>query len=110
MKFNDPFGRMESRHQLGYESLRDTMRKSGIDTPTAAWKIVEQSKTRALNYIGIGVAVLLLVTWVFPKAMPFTLSFGIFMAMWILKSTINGKRYIQRYINEVLKVNKKEDK
>jgi hypothetical protein len=110
MKLNDPFGRMASRHQLGYESMRDTMRKSGIDTPSAAWEVVERSKQRAQKYIATGVAVLLLVTLLFPKAMPVTLSFGIFMAMWIVKSTINGKRYIQRYIDEVLEVSEKGDK
>ena len=110
MKLNDPFGRMASRHQLGYESMRDTMRKSGIDTPSAAWEVVEQSKKRAFNYIVVGIAVLLLVTLLFHKTLPVTLSFGLFMAMWIVKSTINGKRYIQRYIDEVLEVSENGDK
>ena len=109
MKLNDPFGRMASRHQLGYESMRDTMRNSGIDTPNAAWEVIEDSKKRALNYIVIGIAVLLLVTWLLPKTMPVTLSFGIFMVVWIANSAINGQRYIQRYIDEELEVMEKDD-
>ncbi len=103
MKLNDPFGRMESRHQLGYESMRDTMRKSGIDTPNAAWEVIRQSKKRALKFITIGMAVLLLVTLVLPKMMPVTLSFAFFLVVWIASSTLNGQRYIQRFIDEDLK-------
>lgn len=106
MKLNDPFGRMESRHQLGYESMRDTMRKSGIDEPNAAWDVIRQSKKRAIKFIAIGMAVLLLVTLVLPKVMPVTLSLAFFMVVWIVSSTINGQRYIQRYIDEDLKQGK----
>lgn len=106
MKLNDPFGRMESRHQLGYESMRDTMLKSGIDTPDAAQEVVSQSKQRALKFIAIGMAVLLLVTLVLPKMMPVTLSLAFFLVVWIVTSTINGQRYIQRYIDEDLKQGK----
>ena len=103
MKLNDPFGRMESRHQLGYESMRDTMLKSGIDTPNVAREVIRQSKKRALKFITIGMAVLLLVTLVLPKMMPVTLSLAFFLVVWIASSTINGQRYIQRFIDEDLK-------
>ena len=112
MKFNDPFGRMEKRHQLGYESMRDTMRNSGIDTPDAAWETIRQSKKRALKYLCIGTAVLLLVTLVLPKLMPVTLSLALFLVFWIATSTINGQRYIQRYIADELepKYGKQDDR
>jgi hypothetical protein len=109
MKLNDPFGRMESRHKLGYESMRDTMRKSGVDTPKAAWEVIEHSKKRALNYIVIGIALLLMMTLLLPKTMPVTLSLGIFMVVWISNSALNGKRYIKRYIDEELDVSKNND-
>lgn len=102
MKLNDPFGRMENRHQLGYESMRDTMRNNGIDTPDKAWETIKQSKKRALKYMAIGMAVLLLVTWVVPKMMPVTLSLALFLVVWIASSAINGQRYIQRYIDDEL--------
>ena len=108
MKLNDPFGRMESRHQLGYESMRDAMRKSGIDTPKAAWQVVRQSKKKAIKYICIGIGVLLSVTVLLPKALPVTLSLALFMVVWIISSTINGQRYIQRYIDEDLEKEQEE--
>ncbi len=102
MKLNDPFGRVEKRHQLGYESMRDTMRNSGIDTPDRAWEAIKQSKKCALKFITIGVAVLLLVTLVLPKMMPVTLSLALFFVVWVATSTINGQRYTQRYIDDEL--------
>jgi hypothetical protein len=103
MKLNDPFGRMESRHQAGYESMCATMRKSGIDTPSAASEVISQSKKHALKYIGVGIAVLLLMTLLLPRAMPVTLSLAIFLVVWIINSTLNGQRYIKRYVDEELK-------
>lgn len=102
MNLNDPFGRMENRHQRGYESMRDTMRNSGIDTPDQAWEAIKQSKKRALKYVTIGLAMLLLVTWVLPKMMPVTLSLALFFVVWVAISTINGQRYTQRYIDDEL--------
>ncbi len=111
MKFKDPFGRLEKRHQLGYESMRDTMRNSGIDTPDEAWETIRQTKKRALKYMSLGTAVLLLVTWVLPKLMPVTLSLALFLVVWIASSAINGQRYIQRYIEDELesKYGKQDD-
>ena len=104
MKFNDPFGRMESRHKLGYESMRDTMRKSGVDSPRAALEVVAKSKKRAFNYIMIGTAILLMLTLLAPKSIPVTFSLGVFFTVWIITSMRNGQRYIERYIDEELTV------
>jgi len=109
MKFNDPFGRLESRHKIGYESMRDTMRKSGVDSPNAALEVVAHSKKRAFSYIMIGTAILLMVTLLVPKSFPVTFSFGVFFIVWIVTSTRNGQRYIQRYIDEELKVGTSSD-
>ena len=102
MKLNDPFGRMASRHQLGYESMRDILRKSGVSTASEAMEIVSHSKKRALQYISIAVVVLLLLTLLLPKLLPITLSLGLFFSAWIITSTTNGRRYIKRYIDEEL--------
>lgn len=103
MKLNDPFGRLESRHQIGYESMRDTLRSSGIDTQQAALEFIRQSKKRALKFIGVGMIVLLPLIWLLPKAMPVTVSLALFLIAWIVSSNINGQRYIKRYIDEELK-------
>jgi hypothetical protein len=109
MKLNDPFGRMANRHQLGYESMRETMRSSGINTTTQALEVIVQSKKRAVNYAMIVVAGLLLVTLFAPNLTPITLSLGLFFIVWIATSAVNGQRYIQRYIDEELKTETNSD-
>ncbi len=103
MKFNDPFGRVERRHQIGYESMRDTMRRSGINTPQAAREIIRQSKTRSLKFLGVTMVLLLSVIWLVPKAMPMAFALALLMVIWVVSSAVNGRNYIQRYIDEELK-------
>ena len=103
MKLNDPFGRLELRHQTGYETMRETMRNNGIDTPEAAREVIREAKKRAMQYIGWGMAVLLPMLLLLPEMRPVTISLAFFLVVWIVKSTLNGQRYIQRYIDEDLK-------
>ena len=102
MKLNDPFGRLESRHQIGYESMRDTMRSSGIDTPQAAQEFIKNSKKRGLKFLGMGLLLLVPLLLLLPKAMPLTISLALFFAVWVIKSNISAQQYIQRYIEEDL--------
>lgn len=102
MKLNDPFGRLELRHQTGYETMRDTMRASGVDTPKAAREVIRESKKRAMKYIGVGMAVLLPMMLLLPKLLPVTVSLALFLVAWVAKSFLNGQNYIQRYIDEDL--------
>ncbi len=102
MKFNDPFGRVEHRHQIGYESMRDSMRRAGIDTPQAAREIIKQSKKRALKFLGAGMILLLSVIWLPAIATPMAFALAVLLVIWVVSSTLNGQRYIQRYIDEEL--------
>jgi hypothetical protein len=47
-------------------------------------------------------ALFLLVIWLLPKAMPVVFGLALFLVVWVANSTINGQRYIQRYIDEDL--------
>ncbi|PHR29077.1 MAG: hypothetical protein COA36_05190 [Desulfotalea sp.] len=109
MNLNDPFGRLESRHQLGYESMRKSMRTNGIDTSEAALEVFGKSKKRGLKYILIGMAILLLVTLILPSALPITLSLGVVLVVVTFSSINNGKRYIRRYIEEDLNLRENSD-
>jgi Flp pilus assembly protein TadB len=103
MNLNDPFGRMARKHQRGYEMMRDVMRKGAVDTPYAAQEIIRQSKTRAVKFLAIGLVLFLLVIWLVPQAFMVAFCLLLFLVVWVLTSTINGKRYIERYIDEELK-------
>lgn len=99
---------MENRHQRGYESIRDTLRSGGINTPDAAWEIIRQSKKRAQLFIGIAMAIFLLVAWLWPEGVPVALSLLLFFIVWIVTSALNGQRYIRRFIDEELNKNKEK--
>ena len=102
MKLNDPFGRLESRHQIGYESMRDTLRSSGIDTPQAALEVIKQSKKRALKFLGVETLLVVPAVWLLPKLMPLTISLALFFVVWVVHSNMSAQRYVHRYINEDL--------
>lgn len=102
MKLNDPFGRLESRHQKGYESMRASLRQAGVATPEAARKIVSQAWRRSLLVLAVGLSLTGLLALLMPKAAPLALGLGLFLLVWVVSSTVNGQRYIQRYIDEDL--------
>ncbi|MCU7795519.1 MAG: hypothetical protein KZQ75_00170 [Candidatus Thiodiazotropha sp. (ex Myrtea spinifera)] len=103
MKLNDPFGRLESRHQAGYETMRDALRRGGIDSPQAAQETIRQAWKRGFTIMGVGMLLLLLLMAGIPSAAPLVLGLALFMVVWVVSSTINGQRYIKRYIEEELK-------
>jgi uncharacterized membrane protein len=107
MKLNDPFGRMERRHQMAYATMCDAMRRGGIDTEQAAHELIQQARSRALKFLGIGTLLLLLVALLVPKAMPLILGLAVLLIVWTINSTMNGRRYILRYIDEELKKNRR---
>lgn len=103
MKLNDPFGRLEKRHQASYEMMRDAMQRGGIDTEQAAQDVITQSKNRSLKFSSVVLAILLLILCLFPKYMPFLACLAVIMIIWAVKSMISGKRYVDRYIEEEIK-------
>jgi predicted aldo/keto reductase-like oxidoreductase len=103
VKLNDPFGRLESRHQRGYESMRDSLQKAGIETSQDAQQVISQAWRRGFTFIGAVVLVMMLLSLLIPKALPLTLGLSLFVIVWVLSSTINGQRYVKRYIEEELK-------
>ena len=109
MKLNDPFGRLESRHQKGYESMKASLQKAGIVTPDAARTVVVQAWRRAAQLVVIGVLLLALLALLIPPAAPLALGLGVFLLVWVISSNLNGQRYIKRYIEEDLAARKGEN-
>ncbi|MEJ2056629.1 MAG: hypothetical protein P8X39_02175 [Desulfofustis sp.] len=102
MKINDPFGRMERRHQIGYETVRDSMQRNNISTPEAAREIIKDTKKRALKLVAAAVAIATLTYLLLPKAIIIVGAAAVLTGAWVINWTINGERYINRYIDEEL--------
>ncbi len=103
MKLNDPFGRMERRHKAGYEAMRASLLRGGIESPQAARELIKQSRNRAVKIFGMAALLFLVVLVAIPKAGPITFFLLLFLAVWLGNSTVNGKRYIEQFIEEELK-------
>ena len=102
MKLSDPFGRLEARHQKGYESMRKALREAGVSEPEAAAELMKQAIRRAVSVVTAGLLLLLPVSLLWPKLAPLGLGLGLFLVVWVVTSTLNGRRYIKRYIEEEL--------
>lgn len=106
MKLNDPFGRMERKHEAEYEAMRTSLRKSGINNPIKARELIRESKERIYKTVGIVLVIFLLFVAAFPKTLPVALCITVLILVMCFKSLVSGKRYIERYIEEELSGNK----
>jgi hypothetical protein len=102
MKFNDPFGRMEKRHNAGYQTMREGLLRGGIDSPQAARELITKSRKSGLKIFAVAFLIVLLVSAIFPKIFFTALFFLILFGIWLTISAVNGQRYIERYIREEL--------
>jgi hypothetical protein len=105
MRLNDPFGRMEKRHQAGYQSMRDGLRRGGINSPEAAMDLIRQTQKRALKAAGVSTLLFVLVALLQPGIAPAAFVVLLLVLVWIANSFVNGRRYIKRYIKEELENN-----
>ncbi|MES9834095.1 MAG: hypothetical protein ABW157_08090 [Candidatus Thiodiazotropha sp. LLP2] len=103
MKMNDPFGRMQRRHQQGYEMMRDALREAEIDSPAQAEEAIRQAWKRGFKFMGVGMLALLFILLFIPTAAPLILVLAMLMVVWVVSSNLNGQKYIKRYIEEDLK-------
>lgn len=110
MKLNDPFGRMERRHQVGYEALRDSLHRNKIFTEEGARKIIRDTKMRALKFVVGAGAVLLLTYLLLPGFLIGVGAVAVIAGAWVIAWTINGERYVNRYIEEEITVSRPEPK
>lgn len=100
MKLNDPFGRLERRHQVSYQAVRDSLQRGGVNTEEAALEIIKNTQKRALLFAGSAAALTGLTALVFPGALLLVAAFSVLFSAWIIAWTVNGGRYIRKYIEE----------
>ena len=102
MKLNDPFGRMERRHQVGYEVVCDSLVRNNINNVEAATKIIRDTKIRALKFFGTIAVIVLLTYLLLPGAIVIVGAVGVLVVVWVINWAINAERYIKRFIREEL--------
>jgi len=103
MKLNDPFGRLERRHQIAYQAVRDSLQRSGVVTEEAAQQVIKATRQRAVLVIGAAAVIALSAKLIIPGAFMIVGAFCLLLSAWVMSWTINGKRYVTRYIEEDLR-------
>ncbi len=102
MNINDPFGRMQDKHQRNYESLCLTLQKSGLTNRADAQALLEKLRRRGIWGLVFIVPVTLLLALVLPELRLFVLACGVLLAFWLSRTSVNSQEYIKRYIREEL--------
>ena len=102
MNLNDPFGRMQDKHQRNYESLCLSLQKAGLTNRADAQALLKKLRRRGLW----GMAIIVLVTLPLALALPelrfFVLACGALLVFWLSKTCVNSQEYVKRYIREEL--------
>ena len=102
MNLNDPFGRMQSKHQKDYESLRLSLKEVGLNNIADAQALLDKLQRRGIWGLAIITPVTLLLALVLAELRFFILACGVLAAFWLIKTTLNSQKYVNRYIREEL--------
>lgn len=102
MNLADPFGRIKAKHQKEYESLCASLVKADISTAAQAEAIQLDVQRRGRWSILSALVITILLSVIFTELTIIFISLGALFCFWAFKTTSNGNKYIQRYINEEL--------
>ncbi len=102
MNINDPFGRLQSKHQRNYESLCVSLQEAGLTNRAEAEALMERLRRRGSWGLAIIVPVALLLALALPELRVFVLACGVLAVFWLVKTLKNSQDYIKRYIREEL--------
>lgn len=102
MNLNDPFGRLQSKREKEYESLRDSLKDIGLHNLEDAQALLEKLQRRGIWGLAIIVPITLLLALLLPGLRAFVLACGVLAIFWLIKTTLNSREYVKRYIQEEL--------
>jgi hypothetical protein len=102
MNINDPFGRLQSKRQKEYESLRDSLKELGVTTLDDAQSVLDKIQRRGIWGLTFIVPATLLLALVLTGLRAFVLLCGALAAFWLFKTVFNSREYVKRYIEEEL--------
>ena len=102
MNLNDPFGRMQSRRQKEYESIRLSLQEVGMTNPADAQALLEKLRRRGIWGLSIITPTALLLAFALPELRAFILACGVLAAFWLIRTSLSSQEYVKRYIREEL--------
>ena len=102
MNLNDPFGRMQDKHQRDYESLCLSLQKANQTNRADAQALLVKLRRRGIWGQAFIVPVTLLLALALPELRFFVLACGGLLVFWLSKTCTNSQEYVKRYIREEL--------
>ena len=102
MNINDPFGRVQDKHQRNYESLRLSLKQAGLTNRANAQALLEKVRWRGIWGLAFIVPVTLVLALALPELRFFVLACGVLLVFWLSKTSLNSQEYVKRYIREEL--------
>ncbi len=102
MNINDPFGRVQSKRQKEYESLRLSLKKVGLTDLVQAEELLAKLRRRGNLGLAIIVPGTLLLALVLPELRALILACGGLALFWLFKTLQKSQDYIKRYMREEL--------
>ena len=99
MNINDPFGRIQDKHQRNYESLCLSLKKAGLTNRADAEALLLKLRWRGIWGLAFIVLITLILTLALPELRFFILACGILLGFWL---SINSQEYVKRYIRQEL--------
>ena len=100
MKLNDPFGRVSSRNEASYQSLRDRLQQEGIRDDDAVRRVTTRMTATVVKALGvlIGVSVALII--LFPPLRITLLGIDILIVLWVAVVYLKTRMHLNRYLLE----------
>lgn len=102
MNLNDPFGRMQTRRQKEYDSIRLSLQEAGMTNLADAQALLEKLRRRGIWGLAIITPAALLLALALPQLRVFILACGVLAAFWLIRTTLSSQEYVKRYIREEL--------
>ena len=100
MKLDDLFNRNSRRQQKEYETFRESLKSSSISSPAEVKTLLNNLRIRTRIFVTLVVVIAIFISFFMPELKGISIVFTVLLLVWILATTLKGKNFIRRYIEE----------
>lgn len=100
MKLNDPFGRVSSRNEAGYRSLRDRLRQEGIQDKQAVGIVTANMTASLVKTLALLFGLSMVLALFFPLFRNALLGVNILALLWASAAYFKTRMHLKRYLRE----------
>ncbi len=101
LKLNDPFGRVSSRNEASYRSLRDRLQQEGIRDSAAVSKVTAKMTATMVKSLALLFGLSMVLALFFPTLLIALLGINILILLWVSAVYLKTRLHLKRYLYEV---------